>query len=277
MTPAVDILIPTYNRAAALAVTLAGLTAQTFRDFRVIVSDQTAGAGACDAGETLAALRVLAAHGHSVETHRHLPRRGMAEQRDFLLSRATAPYVLYLDDDLILESDVVERMLRAIGEEDCGFVGCAVIGLSYADDFRPQEQDIEFWHGRVSPEEVHPGSPAWERYRLHNAANLWHVEQRLRLARGEQFKYKVAWVGGCVMYSAAKLRNCGGFGFWRELPAEHCGEDVLAQLRVMAQYGGCGLIPSGVYHQELKTTLPNREVDAPKVLDVAQVSRPAGC
>jgi hypothetical protein len=113
---------------------------------------------------------------------------------------------------------------------------------------------------------VRPGTAQWQRHRLHSAANLYHVAQRLRLTPASQRVYRVAWVGGCVLYDSAKLRACGGFGFWRELPAEHCGEDVLAQLSVMARFGGCGLIPSGAYHQELPTTLPRRDVDAPKVL-----------
>ena len=71
------------------------------------------------------------------------------------------------------------------------------------------------------------------------------------------------------MFDVAKLRAVGGFEFWQELPSEHCGEDVLAQLRVMARYGGCAVIPSGAYHQELPTTVTAREVDAPKVLSVA--------
>jgi hypothetical protein len=82
--------------------------------------------------------------------------------------------------------------------------------------------------------------------------------------------YKVAWVGGCVLYNTALLRDSGGFSFWRELPPEHAGEDVLAQLRLMAMYGGCGIIPSGVYHQELPTTIPNRSIDAPKVLSISK-------
>jgi hypothetical protein len=68
------------------------------------------------------------------------------------------------------------------------------------------------------------------------------------------------------MYDAAKLRAVGGFAFWKQLPCDHCGEEVLAQLRLMARFGGCGLIPSGAYHQELPTTVPLRDVDAPKVL-----------
>ncbi|MCK9495310.1 MAG: glycosyltransferase, partial [Dehalococcoidia bacterium] len=33
-----DILIPTCNRSAALAATLATLTAQTYRNFRVVIA-----------------------------------------------------------------------------------------------------------------------------------------------------------------------------------------------------------------------------------------------
>lgn len=281
---AVDVLIPTCGRSAALAVTLTSLCAQNFRDFRVVVSDQTAGTSAVDAREVGAVLRVLRLHGHPIHTHRHLPSRGMAEHRQFLLDQVTAPYALFLDDDLILEPEVIGRMIDAIRQERCGFVGSGVIGLSYLDDLRPFEQAVEFWLGPVEPELVVPDSPGWHRYRLHNAANLLHVQERLGLsARGQDedgetvtLKYRVAWVGGCVMYDAAKLRSVGGFQFWRDLPREHCGEDVLAQLRVMARHGGCGLMPSGVYHQELPTTIQNRAVNAPRVLGIsAGVREPA--
>ena len=36
-----DVLVPTFERPASLAVTLAGLTAQTLADFRVVISDQS--------------------------------------------------------------------------------------------------------------------------------------------------------------------------------------------------------------------------------------------
>ncbi len=142
-------------------------------------------------------------------------------------------------------------------------------GLSYLDDVHPHEQQIEWWDGPVAPEVVRPDGPAWRRHRLHDAANLYHVQQRLGLTGATQRTYRVAWVGGCVLYDTAVLRGVGGFGFWPELPPEHCGEDVLAQLRVMAARGGCGIIPSGVYHQELPTTAPDRRVDAPRVLPLA--------
>jgi glycosyltransferase involved in cell wall biosynthesis len=267
----VDVLIPSFNRPAALAVTLTSLCSQTFTDFRVIVSDQTEGYDLAEAGEVKAPVRVLQAHGHEVCILKHLPRRGMAEQRQFLLDRVTAPYALFLDDDLILEPWLIQNMLSAIragqgSGENLGFVGSAVIGLSFIDDVRPHEQAIEFWDGPVQPETIVPNGHGWDRWKLHNAANIYHIQQRLCIGPNNPRKYKVAWVGACAMYDTAKLRAVGGYSFWRDLPAEHAGEDVLAQMRVMAKYGGCGVLPSGAYHMELPTTVVDRKVDAPKVL-----------
>jgi GT2 family glycosyltransferase len=261
-----DVLIPTCDRPAALAVTLATLIGQTLRRFRVVVSDQSEPETSLDAREVVAAVRVLRARGHEVELHRHLPRRGLAEQRQFLLDRVGAPYCLFLDDDVILEPDLLERLHRTIGEQGCGLVGSGLIGLSYLDDVRPEQQAFEPWEGVVEPEVVTPGGPAWERVRLHSAANLLHAGRRLDLPPGATLRYKLAWVGGCVLYDAERLREAGGFSFWSDLPPAHAGEDVLAQLRVMARSGGCGILPSGAYHQELPTTVPDRGVDAPWVL-----------
>ena len=264
--PAVDVLVPTYRRPAAVAATLATVAGQTLPRVRVVVSDQTEEASVGIGPEAQSVLRLMSAKGYEVELHRHLPRRGLAEHREFLLAQTSAPYALFLDDDVLVEPDLVERLLEAIRRERCGFVGSAVIGLSFVGDVRPDEEQIELWDGPVTPEDVTPGGPGWDRHRLHNAANLWHVQRRLGISAADQRVYKVAWVGGCVLYDVDKLRRAGGYSFWRDLPREHCGEDVLAQLRVMSRYGGCGLIPSGAYHQELRTTVPNREADAPLLL-----------
>lgn len=260
----VDVLIPTYRRPEALAVTLAGLAAQEGVDFRVVISDQSPAGEGADHPLVDATVRVLGMARRQVERHRHLPRRGMAEHRQSLLDRATAPYALFLDDDVLIEPGLLARLLRAIRTAGCGFVGSGLVGPSYVDDVRPHEQAIEFWDGPVTPERVRPGEAAWARHRLHNAANLHHLRERLRPA-GDRL-YRVAWVGGCVLYDVPKLRAAGGFGFWPALPSEHSGEDVLAQLLVMERFGGCGLFPSGAYHLELPTTIDDRRVDAPWML-----------
>lgn len=268
MKPLIDVLIPTYNRTAALAMTLTSLVAQHFRDFRVVVADQTETCNIAERGEIQAVSHILRAHGHAVTILKNLPRRGMAQQRQFLLEQVKAPYALFLDDDIILENYVIGNMVEAIQAEGCGFVGSALIGLSLINDVRPHEQQITFWETPVQPEQVRPGTPAWERHKLHNAANLYHVARQMGLSPTHPRRYKVAWVGGCVLYDTAKLRSVGGFSFWKDLPSVHAGEDVLAQLRVMDTYGGCGLIPSGVYHLQLPTTIPDRPVDAPKYLEI---------
>ena len=279
----VDVLIPTCGRPEALAVTLAGLANQTDPEFRVVISDQTPppAPGALDAPVVAAMLRQLRHSGHQVETHRRAQRRGMAEQRQFLLDRATAPAVLCLDDDVFLEAAALSRMRRVLDELGCGFVGAAPQGLSYLDDVRPAEHEpFEPVVGDVVPERIRKGQRAWERWRLHNAANLIHLASRLAghpvgpAAAGEPaprrgtapalwpVPYKVVWVAGCVLYDRAALLEAGGFQFWRRLPAGHCGEDVVAQLRVLERRGGVGLLPSGAVHLELPTSVVDRTVDA---------------
>lgn len=266
MTSRVDVLIPTCNRPCALAVTLAGLASQSHRDFRVIVSDQSTEAEACATAEFQALKRYLRVRGIDVQALRHLPRRGMAEQRAFLLAQADSPYCLFLDDDVIVEPDLIARLLGTLRESGCGFVGSALHGLSYQGQRRPDQEHIHFWEGQVLPEKVLPYSAEWQRHHLHSAANLFHVQHELGITAQQTRRYRVAWVGGCVMFDTAMLRACGGFDFWRDLPPDHAGEDVLAQLRVMERFGGCAIIPSGAYHMELPTTLPVRQADAPDVL-----------
>ncbi|MDB5791328.1 MAG: glycosyl transferase [Massilia sp.] len=277
MTAVIDVLIPTCERPAALAVTLTALAASSAPAMRIVISDQSESAPAAGQPEVAAVLRYLRARGIGVDVWRHLPRRGMAEQRAFLLAQVGAPFCLYLDDDVIVEPDLLARLHAAIVAQGCGFVGSAVHGLSYLGQVRPEQEHIEFWEGRVQPETVRPGMPAWARHHLHSAANLFHVQSRLARSVGSRIDssigssigsrlYRVAWIGGCVLFDSARLRDCGGFGFWPSLPPGHCGEDVLVQLRVMERYGGCGILPSGAYHMELPTTVTTRDVDAPYAL-----------
>lgn len=265
---AINVLIPTYRRVKALAVTLTSLCYQQENGFDVIIADQSPGDEISRDNSVQTAIRLLGLKGHAVSYIKNSPPRGMAQQRQFLLEQSQAPYSLFLDDDLILEPYVISNMKSIMLDQQCGFVGSAVIGLSYLGHHRPGEQRIELWDEKVKPEDISPGTPAWNRYTLHNAANIFHVQQHLRVQADHPLLYKVAWVGGCVLYDTRKLRDVGGFTFWKNLPEQHCGEDVLAQLRVMKKYGGCGILPSGVYHQELETTVPDRTVNAPEFINI---------
>jgi glycosyltransferase involved in cell wall biosynthesis len=259
----VDVLIPAYGRKTGLAIVLTSLLGQTFTDFNVIVSDQTPDDQAFHESREIEMLvRALRWHGHEVTWCRHLPARGLAEQRQFLLEQSSAPYVHYIDDDVILDPPVMESMLRVIQQEQCGFVGCAATGLEYLHDVRPHQQHIDLWDGPVIPEPFGPDSIPWERHKVNNAANPLHLEQRL--VRGDgAVRYKVAWVGGAnILFDRAKLLDVGGFSWWRELPQQHAGEEVVVQFLLLRKHGGCGVLPSGTYHLGLPTTVEDRRRNA---------------
>lgn len=260
--PAVEVLVPTYQRPAELAVTLAGLAAQDEPAFAVVISDQSEGEPPWATPAVASMIRVLDVQGRPVTRLRHRPRRGLAEHRQFLLDHALAEAVLFLDDDVWLEPGSLARMVEALEELRCGFVGSAVQGLTFLPDDRPAERTAyAAWIDGVRPERVRRNTEAFARWPLHNAANLVHLAADLDLAPGEWRAYRVAWVGGCVLYRRAALVESGGFAFGLDLETTHVGEDVAAQWRVMERFGGAGLLPSGAVHLEAPTTVPERTAD----------------
>jgi GT2 family glycosyltransferase len=279
-TAQIDVLVPTKDRPTELATTLAGLAAQSGVRFRVVVSDQSEGPASYTTPAAQTLVRALRRRGTAVELCRHLPRRGMAEHRSFLLTRATAPAALFLDDDVWLEPGVLHRLHGALRTLGCGFVAAAMQGLSHLDDRRHEEcAPFEVWPGRVEPETIEKDGPAWARWTLGNAANGVHLAESLGLDVGavpppeRWVAYKIAWAAGCVLFDRSALLDAGGFDFWQALPADAHGEDVLAQLRVMARHGGAGILPSGAYHQQAPTTIPSRSASAVDALPTAGRTR----
>lgn len=258
-----DVLIPTCNRTAELAVTLSGLAGQADPPFRVVLSDQSSAEPGWAHPAAAAMIRLLEAQGRATSLIRHLPRLGLAEHQQFLLEQSSAEKVLFLDDDVWLEPGALERMSEALDRLECGFVGMAPQGLSFLNDKRPEQMaSFTAWNGPVTPEKIRPDAPGFERWPLHSAANLSHLSAQLGLEPGQWVPYRVAWVGGCTMYRRGALNDAGGFSFWRQLPPEHCGEDVLAQWQVMETHGGAGILPSGAVHLESPTTVSDRRVEA---------------
>lgn len=254
----IALLIPTTNRINALCATLTGLCYQEFKDFDIFISDQSDRESPFSNPTFKCIVRILSKKGHKVFLYTNLPKKGIAQNRQYLLEKSNYEYSLFLDDDLILEEYVIGGMYEAINSEKCAFVGRAPVGLSYIDDVRKNEQKIEFWTKKVQPEVISPKSKNWQRHLLHNAANILHIEENLSITKVNSKKYKIAWVGGCVLYDTKKLNEVGGFSFWKKIPQKHAGEDVFVQMLLMERYGAFGLIPSGVYHQENPTTIVDR-------------------
>jgi glycosyltransferase involved in cell wall biosynthesis len=252
----VDILLPTCNRLESLIFTLSGIANQSFFDFHLIISDQSdLPSRQSPVVQTL--LRVIKARGATHEWHYRVPSLGIAEQRDFLLNRASSEMILYLDDDVWMEPWVLQKMVNTLAEQQCAFVGAFPAGLSYLNDIRPEQQIIEYWDGEVTPESIFPDSPEWERAHLHRAANLYHVSQQLE--PGESHLYKVAWIASCILYDRLKVLEVGGYSFWDRLPRFHSGEEVLLQNLLMRRWGGASIIPSGTYYAEVPSTVLNED------------------
>lgn len=252
---AIDILLTTCNRSISLAMTLAGIASQTCQDFRLIVADQS-DHDVRTSSAINSLTRVISTRTEPVIWHFRPQRLGIAEQRAFLLAQAHANTVLYLDDDVFMESWVVATLFQNLKAQECGFVGAFPAGLSYLHDIRHDQQHIEFWDERVQPEVIEPGSSAWGRHHLHKAANLYHVSQSHSHIK-TTLLYKIAWIASCVMYDKKKLLDIGGFSFWPNLPRFHSGEEVLVQNLLLRRYGGCGILPSGTYHAEEPSTVLN--------------------
>ncbi len=263
----VEVLIPTGGPRGTLGVTLAGLVGQQVLPARVVVSDQSALGAAIRDPVVAGVTRVLRRRGVDVRLLAHPSEAGVTENRHHLLQQAVAPYVLLLDDDILLEPAALARMCDAMGRLRCGAVGMAMTGLSHSGDRRPVEHAaFEPVDGRVEPERLRKGDAGWERWRLHNAANVVHLGDERGLTGGEPpdrwCAYRVAWTSGCVLMDRAVLTASGGFGFWQAIGSAGFGEDVVAQLRVMERAGAVGLLPSEAHSLELPTSISRREVDA---------------
>ncbi len=273
----VEVLIPTHNRKTALAVTLAGLLGQTYGDFDVLIADQTTESPYLQDGELRSLFLALELQGHRVRALVNQPRRGMAQQRQFLLDHSIAPLVHYLDDDVLLGPRMIERMVQVMQGEGCGFVGAGVSGLRHLDGLRPEDlEPFEPWEGPVRPEPHTWETIPWRRYTLHIRDNPLHLT-RLHAADGRIVRYKVAWVGANVLYDREKLLSVGGYGWWPELPPNHSGEEVLAQLLLARRYGGCAILPAEAYHLQVPSETADREVKADHMFPrLAPVLAPLG-
>ncbi|MEM8873438.1 MAG: glycosyltransferase family 2 protein [Planctomycetota bacterium] len=116
--PRVSIVIPTHNRGPLLGETLASVRAQTFGDWETIVVD--------DNGTDDAADRVAGLGDDRIAYHKLLGENGGAPvARNFGLDRAAGEFVLFLDDDDLIELTCLEHRLDAFTDKlDAVVFGC---------------------------------------------------------------------------------------------------------------------------------------------------------
>src|SRR5690242_9693877 len=95
----VTVVIPTYNRPQLVCSTVLQVRDQSVQDFELWVIDQS------DAGCRFAIERFIREMADDRIHYLHLPQKGHPNARNEGIARATAPILLFLDDDVILLDD----------------------------------------------------------------------------------------------------------------------------------------------------------------------------
>lgn len=108
----IDVILPTYNRREFLPRAIACIRRQTFADWRLIVIN--------DGGEDVADIVNDCGDGRIVYFDR--PHAGKAAQLNFALSRVSAEYVAYMDDDDDVFPEHLEKLLGAARRTGADFV-----------------------------------------------------------------------------------------------------------------------------------------------------------
>jgi glycosyltransferase involved in cell wall biosynthesis len=135
----VSVIIPTYNRSALLAEAIDSVLAQTQRVHEILVVDD----GSDD--EHRSVLEALARRSPLVRIHA-LPGHGeRSRARDEGLAHATGDYVIFLDDDDVIDADMVASALGAFAADPSVDV---VVGCGQ-------------WFGDAAPPYAAPLNPFW--------------------------------------------------------------------------------------------------------------------
>lgn len=115
--PLISILIPAYNAAAFLPQCLDSVLNQTYEDLQVVIVDD----GSRD--DTFDVCQEYASADSRVEAF-HQENQGVAATRNALLEKVRGDYVLFVDADDWIESDMVEYLISLATKYDSGMVMC---------------------------------------------------------------------------------------------------------------------------------------------------------
>ena len=108
-TPAVSVLIPTYNYAGYLPEAINSVLAQDFEDFEVIIADDAS------TDDTVEVCRMYEAKDSRIRFIRHEKNLGMVENWNWCLQQARGKYIKYLlADDKFAKPYALTRLVKAL-------------------------------------------------------------------------------------------------------------------------------------------------------------------
>lgn len=106
MTPAVSVVIASYNRADYLGATLDSVLAQTFRDFEIVVVDD---------GSTDNTRQLVESYGAQVRYY-HQQNGGPSAARNFGVEQARAPWIAFQDSDDLSLPNHLETFFKYVDD-----------------------------------------------------------------------------------------------------------------------------------------------------------------
>lgn len=113
-----DIIIPTYNNLEELQRCLVALERQTLRDFRAIICVDGSTDGTAEYLKQYSpSFSMLVIHHPDAQNHGRNPTRNLA------LPHITAEFLLFLDADIELRADCLQRHHDLLNKHDCVSVG----------------------------------------------------------------------------------------------------------------------------------------------------------
>ncbi len=103
-SPLVSIIIPCYQSAKTIGRTLQSIYRQSYRTLEII---------AVNDGSTDATRDILSGHEHKVRII-HQDNKGAAAARNKGFDVSRGEFVLFCDDDVVLQPDMIEKMVRTL-------------------------------------------------------------------------------------------------------------------------------------------------------------------
>ena len=103
----ISIILPTYNRAYCLGRTIDGVLAQTYREWELIICDD------CSSDETQKVADFYCNLDTRVHCQRNQHRLGLPGNRNRGIASSTGRYVMFVEDDVVLEPDCLEKLFFA--------------------------------------------------------------------------------------------------------------------------------------------------------------------
>lgn len=140
MNPYVSVIIPSYNRDLVLCETIEQVLAQTYDGFELIIVDQSE-------SHNLATSQYLSENANRF-TYFHLDKPSLPGARNFGVHQSKGEIVLFLDDDVLIDSSFIESHVQNFKDPRIGGVSGAVIERDQQPITTNDVGKITFW-GRV--------------------------------------------------------------------------------------------------------------------------------